>query len=170
MKKLLKQIIFGAITILVLILITAIVFKISSKLTLKARIETFPSFSFNALNDSTFSSDQISKGPVVILFFNPECEHCQYQVTSLVENEKVLKAAIILLISDADTNSINDFTRKNGLAEFPGIKLLIDTDYRFIDYFGTESVPTTFIYDKNLKLIRYFKGEVMPETILKYII
>jgi thiol-disulfide isomerase/thioredoxin len=170
MKKVLKQIFLGVIVVLVMVLITGTILKVNRKKTLNSRIETFPAFEFKALNDSSFSSDQIREGPVVIMFFNPECEHCQYQISALIEKPEIFSTSLLLLVSNADKNSIREFAGANKLSELDGIKILVDDGYRFIDYFGTESVPTTFIYDSHLKLVRYFQGEVLPETILKYIL
>lgn len=39
----------------------------------------------------------------------------------------------------------------------------------FDDIFGKSGVPASFIYDKNGKLVKQFKGEVKVEALLKYL-
>ena len=75
----------------------------------------------------------------------------------------------VLLISNAEKEGIRRFMEENDLLQHPGLIALADQTYSFRDYFGTEIVPAIFIYNKELKLVRYFQGEVRPETILKYL-
>jgi peroxiredoxin len=135
----------------------------------KEKIKTLPAFSFKKLDGTIFSADQIKEGPVLILFFHPECEHCQYQITTLFKKLDEVRNIHVLLISYAEENAIRNFIKDNNLQDSPGIIFLVDNAARFIDYFGTELVPATFIYNKKLKLIKCFQGEVRSETIIKYL-
>jgi peroxiredoxin len=169
MKKTLMVVFVIIIIGLTTFLIIGIVGKTHKSKIAKDRIKTLPIFSFRTLNDTMFRSDQIKEGPVLILFFNPECEHCQYQITTLFKNWAETSGIHVLLISNAEKEAIRNFVMKNNLPDYPGIVILADETYSFRDYFGTALVPVTFIYDKKLRLVRYFQGEVRPETILKYL-
>jgi hypothetical protein len=46
------------------------------------------------------------------------------------------------------------------------IILLIDDSLSFKTYFSTSVIPSTFIYDKELKLKKMYKGEVKPDAII----
>jgi thiol-disulfide isomerase/thioredoxin len=144
-----------------------IVKKIHERNISRERIKTLPEFSFKTLNGSIFKSDQIKEGPVLILFFNPECEHCQYQITSLFKNVALPKELNVLLISNSEPRPIMKFLKDNNLSEYPELTVMIDETFKFRECFGTDIVPATFIYNKDLKLVKYYKGEVNPETILK---
>lgn len=157
------------ITGLTTILVIAIVARIHNSKITKERIRTLPDFSIRTLNNTIFRSDQIKEGPVLVLFFHPECEHCQYQITTLFKSKAATSGIRVLLISNAEKDAIRNFLKEYNLLDYPGIIALVDETYSFRDYFGTELVPATFIYDKKLKLVRYFHGEVKPETILKYL-
>jgi len=169
MKRIIKLVFF----IVIICLITFLVFGIASKThkskIYRERIKTLPAFSFKALNDTIFCSDQIKEGPVLILYFHPECEHCQYEIKTLFSYKDEISDILILMISNAERGAIRNFLDENNLRNWPGAITLVDEAYRFKDYFGTEVVPATFIYSNKLKLVKYFKGEVKPETILKYL-
>lgn len=169
MKKAIMLVIVFIIIGLTTILIIGIVGKTHKSKIAKENIETFPAFSMKTLNDSIFRSDEIKEGPVLVLFFHPECEHCQYQITTLFSSDTMTAGVHVLLISNAEKDAIRNFLKDNSLLEYPGLVTLVDETFNFRKYFGTDLVPATFIYNKKLKLVRYFQGEVMPETILKYL-
>jgi len=158
-------IIIGLITFLII----GIIAKTHKSKIAKEMIKTLPVFSLKTLNDTVFRSDQIKEGPVLVLFFHPECEHCQYEIKTLFKSKSETSGIRILLISNAEKEAIRNFLKENNLLDYPGLVALVDETYSFGDWFGTELVPATFIYDKKLKLVRYFQGEVRPETILKYL-
>ena len=169
MKKALMLIVIILITGLIVSLIIGIVDKANKRKVAKERIKTLPVFSMRTLSGTLFRSDQIKKGPVLVLFFHPECEHCQYQITTLFKNLAGTAGVHFILISNAEKEAIRNFLKENNLRDYPGLIALADETYSFSDYFGTEIVPATFIYDRNLQLVRYFQGEVRPETILNYL-
>jgi len=169
MKRSLMVVIIIIITGLVLFLVTGIVIKANKSKVAKDRINTLPVFSLAALNDSIFCSGQIKEGPVLVLFFHPECEHCQYQIASLLKNKADMSGVHILMISNAEKEEIRKFMSEINLSNYPGLIVLVDKNHNFRDWFGTELVPATFIYNNKKKLVRYFQGEVRPETILKYL-
>jgi hypothetical protein len=47
--------------------------------------------------------------------------------------------------------------------------VLSDTAFVFSELFRTDVIPTNFIYDEDLKLIKILKGETTIETITKYL-
>jgi thiol-disulfide isomerase/thioredoxin len=169
MKKAILMVIVVIIIGLTIILIIGIVTKTHAGKIAKDRIKSLPVFSFKTINDSIFRSDEIKEGPVLILFYHPECEHCQYQITTLFKSQTVTSGLHVLLISNAEKEVIRSFLKENNLLEYPGVIALVDETYSFTKYFGTELVPATFIYNKELKLVKYFQGEVKPETIIKYL-
>jgi len=169
MRNLLKLVILFLVLTLISLMIVGIIRKSNERKLAKERIETLPDFSFKTIYDSIFSRNQIKNGPVLILFFNPECEHCQYQVQALIENREAISDVLVLMISNAGKEIVMDFIKSNNLLDFPRLVVLLDDTHSFGKFFGTETIPASFIYDKKLKLKKYFHGEVIFETILSYL-
>jgi peroxiredoxin len=161
--------IFIIIAVLATFLAIGIAGKIHKSNIVKEKIKTLPSFSFKKLNDTIFNANEIKEGPVLILFFHPECEHCQYQITSFFKKWVQTRDIHVLLVSNAEKSEIKSFVKENKLPDYPGLNVLVDEADTFRDYFGIEQVPATFIYNKQLNLVKCFQGEVRPETILKYL-
>ena len=122
------------------------------------------------LNNVSFNSSDISKGPVLVIRFNPECEHCQYEITEILNSNIPVSGINVIMVSSADTDSIRKLFTKFDLSEFPSIIPLVDTSYIFGDIFGSDIVPSNYIYDKKLDLVKVLYGEVKMETIFKYLL
>ncbi|MBP7731017.1 MAG: redoxin domain-containing protein [Bacteroidales bacterium] len=162
--------------LLILLLTTVLLYftfstikKVQAAKSIHEHIEHFPGFSLKSINDIQFNSDTITKGPVVIIFFHPGCEHCQYEIKEITTAEYLIDKTHIILVSSAPEDEIKKFYYDNELDRYQKITLLIDSNYKLSDIFGLQSVPSTYIYNKELILVKYFEGEVKPEAILKYL-
>ncbi len=154
----------------VFILIYGFIRKIESKRLIESRIKFLPEFTFTKLSGEKFKSAEITKGPLVIMYFHPECEHCRYEISELVKNKDLINNYDFLIISNAEKEEIENFYYETGLDNHPGIKLLLDEDYKFSEIFGAGYVPSIYLYDLELRLIKSFKGEVNPDILVKYLI
>jgi hypothetical protein len=155
---------------LVLLLLFGIVNKIDKIRHISERIKTLPSFSFFTLNNEPFNSSDISEGPLLVVLFHPECEHCHYEISELMESSLSLSGSTILLVSSAARDSIRKFINQFDNIQATNLIPLADTSYQFGDIFGSSVVPSNYIYDKELKLVKVLYGEVKTETILKYML
>lgn len=169
MRKVIKR------TVIALFLTTAAVIVIGIGRKLKEhnlqeeKISRLPSFTLSSLSDSSFHSAMIQEGPLLIVRFHPECEHCQYEISELLGSEILKSDAKVLLISSAERGMVIKFLDQFKLNETPGIIPLLDTAYIFSEVFGSDIVPTNYIYNKKLDLVKVLYGEVKIETILKYL-
>jgi thiol-disulfide isomerase/thioredoxin len=166
MKSYILRIVVTFVFGIFLFMLIGIYSKIHLRNILSNSIECFPSFSFKTMSDSIFNSNQIKHGPVLIIYFHPECEHCQYEINDLIENNVPIPNLQILLITYAPKESVIEYLTElnyNGNLILP----LLDETFSFGKYFGSDMVPSTYIYDEELKLIDHFDGEVGIETIHK---
>ncbi len=154
----------------VLLLLTGIVNKINRVRQASDKIKTFPAFSFLTLDNELFNSSDISHGPLLVVLFHPECEHCHYEISELMESSISLSGSTVMLVASAVPDSIRKFIGRFNNISNTGFFLLADTSCQFGDIFGSNVVPTNYIYDKDLKLVKVLHGEVKTETILKYLL
>lgn len=111
--------------------------------------------------DKKFS--EIAKGKIVLLnFWGTWCPPCRREIPDLVEihNESNGKDYVVVGISlEKNVNNaeklINDFVQKNGI----GYLNVIDKNFDVAKaYGGINAVPTTFIIDKNGKIVETLVG------------
>lgn len=111
--------------------------------------------------DKKFS--EIIKGKIVLLnFWGTWCPPCRKEIPDLVEihnasNGKDYVVVGIALERDVTNaeNLVNDFAKKNGI----GYLNVIDKNFDVAKaYGGINAVPTTFIIDKNGKIVETLVG------------
>ncbi len=107
--------------------------------------------------------------PTVIIVFNPDCEHCQYEAQQLnLHHGAFSRAAVFWLTTDTPAHA-RVFARQYGLDSLPGVHvgtLTRDEAYRA---FGPTSVPHLFVYGADGKLRKEYRGETKIEAITKYL-
>jgi thiol-disulfide isomerase/thioredoxin len=166
MKKIIGITIIG-----LLLLFAGIVgFKVHNKLRTKAAIESniaqLPSFEFTMLNGQLLNSSDIKANKVIVNYFNPECEHCQYMAQTYSDHAGELNKLQILMVTIADSATTKLFAQTYKLDSIPAITILLDNKRTFASTFGTTMLPSFFIY-KNGQLISKYFGETKMETLLK---
>lgn len=129
------------------LLIFEITKKSQKKIETAERILKLPTFSFMKLNGEPFSTSDILEGPVLLILFNPDCENCQYEISEIFRNKISISNVKILMVSTATPDAIHKFLNQYRYSENKSIIPLVDTSYTFGDIFGTNIVPSNFVYD-----------------------
>jgi len=133
------------------------------------RIAKLPGFTFMTMDDEAFGSSGIGKGPLAIIYFHPECDHCRYEVSQLRDHVDLFRGIKILLISAGVREATKGLITELNLSLNSNFMVLLDKDVKFQEIFGNFPVPSHFLYDKNLELIKVIPGECRDETILKFL-
>jgi thioredoxin-related protein len=126
-----------------------------------------PAFNLNKIPDSSsFVNDQLKKNtPTVLIFFAPDCDHCQEETKKLTEKMDQLKNVQILMVSWMDFGMVKKFYSDHKLADYSNITVTRDPEYNFLKYYGVHSIPDIFVYDKNGKYLGHFKKTIPVEEI-----
>jgi len=169
MRKLVLGVILTLFVLVAVFLITGINRKSNEKREIAEKISTLPAFSFTSLTNVSFNSSEIKTGPVLIVHFHPECSHCQYEISEILKSSIPAKCTNVIMISSAEKDTIKKFMDQFSYKDMPAVIPLADTSYLFGDIFGSSKVPSNYIYNRELNLVKAIYGEVKTETILKYI-
>ena len=154
---------------LLLILSLGILRKVAKAAAGEAQISTMPSFTFSTVSGRVFNSDSIQKSPVLIIYFHPECEHCRYEISSVISSGLTDGRAVILLVTFAGEAAVRTFISELSLEDEKSIWVVSDTLLRFKGIFGNRQVPTNIIYGSDRKLLKIFPGETKAEAIITYL-
>jgi len=114
--------------------------------------------------DSTYiTQDALDKHkPVMIIYFGPDCPHCQHLMAEMKENMASLKNIQIVMITFTDTkypylNMIKDFSKTYDLPKYKNITMGTEyPDYKVQRYYQVGGTPFVAIYDHNGKMVKYF--------------
>lgn len=167
MKKLAARLTVALIFLAVLLLTAGIMRKAGKANEIAERVKNLPDFTFPNIDGSLFNSTKITEGPLLVAYFHPECEHCQYEISSLFESNLLDGNLKVVLVSYADRDRIMEFMKPFNVEHHTLLWVLSDTALAFREIFGTEIIPSNFIYDKDLQLVKVLKGEIRTETIIK---
>lgn len=168
-KKVIRISVIVIFTVLLLILVLGIINKTKDYDKLATSIKRLPDFSFLTIDKDTLNSSDILKGPLLIMHFNPECEHCKYETKSILESKLPLMHYRVLMVTEAPSDSVKKFYDAFELYKYPSISVLLDSAYMFSEKFASRIIPSNYIYNRNLELVKILKGEYKPETIIKYL-
>jgi thioredoxin-related protein len=165
MKKQLIVTIFTSILALLTYFGFQIYKKIEAKKIFSQQIKRIPK-----TNTFQWMSKQVpnNDAKTIILFFNPDCDHCQYEAQAILEHPSDFVNTNFWWVTTVDSLAINDFSKKYHLDKLSNhyfAKLPVE---KVVETFGSVSVPHIFIYDKTGVLQKEFRGETKIEALLKY--
>ena len=135
------------------------------------KIQTLQHVCFESLHGGQICLDGFNPSqPTVILYFHPECEHCQYEANEIErQSDRFSNANLILITPDDSIKRVEAFAGKYKLWQVDNLVILFDRKGQFKNQFGTSVVPSVFIYGSNKQLLKQFVGEVKMEAVLKMI-
>ncbi len=123
---------------------------------------TIPAFKINIVPDSSmFTNDNLKKNmPVMIMFFSPDCDHCQKQIKEMMAYKQELKNIQIVMISPLSYKDNKTFYDEYALASMPNIRLGFDVTFKLRSLYQTTTYPSMYVYDKNGTLAKAFVGNI----------
>ena len=159
-RKIITFVVSGVVTIILCFLCLNIYHIVQVKLNAVQQSKNIPAVSFYSLKGEIMSlSQQATQADTLIInLFHPECEHCQYMASTFQEHIPKLKHTRIVMISQADSVDISNFSNTYRLSDMCNLVVLQDKRFQFNKFFGTSVVPSFFIY-ANGRLIKKIIGE-----------
>ena len=131
-------------------------------------IQHLPAFKiYTAPDSASFTNEQLKKNkPVVLMFFSPDCDHCQKETKELLAYKEELKDLQIVMASPAAFAEINNFYADNNIASMSNIVMGKDQGYALGMKYQLRTYPSVFVYDATGTLAKAFIGNVSVRVIL----
>jgi peroxiredoxin len=137
----------------------------------RTRGETFPAFDI-LLADSTtrVNTTTIKKGnPIVLLYFSPDCEHCQKVTEAILQHMSAMKQAQFYFITNDPFERLKVFNGQYKLNHFPNIILGRDEQFFLFRHFKGVYPPYLVLYDRHKQQKATFQGETSVDTIISLV-
>lgn len=107
-------------------------------------------------------------GKLILIFFNPDCDHCQNEAKAIAESKKLFEDYQLYFISSDSVHNVVRFANDYQLIE-PNMHLGTATPPDVYRAMGPiDAVPAIYIYNDRKK-VKEFKGEVKLEELRKYL-
>lgn len=113
-----------------------------------------PAFTFLTANGGTITNANLpTNTPVLILFVDVDCEHCQKAVRHMNDSATLFARLPLYMVSTADQPKLRAFAQKYG----PRLKArwLRDPDARNMVRFRPVRYPAMFLYSPEKRLLDY---------------
>jgi len=152
---------------LVLLIITSSIL-FSSKM---AVAQSMPAFRMQLTNGKIFSAKDLSKDkPVIIIYFAPDCEHCQALMNEILTKIQNFKKAQVVMVTFKPVNEVIDFEKHYQTAKYPNIKVGIEIPiFFFKNFYNLQNTPFTALFSKQGKLIISYQKETPVDDLIKHL-
>ncbi|SOD79443.1 peroxiredoxin family protein [Spirosoma fluviale] len=133
------------------------------------RIQTLPAFTAYTLNRSIVNSATIGNRPAVIVYFDPDCDHCQREADELRQKAALLNTAQVILLSSAPLPTLTTFAKAHQLHDLLNVQVAHMDKKTAYETFGFVAVPDVLIYHADGSLSKRFRGETSVEAIARHL-
>ena len=125
-------------------------------------ISTLPSFDMLLMDRATIvHSKEIPTGkPIVVIYFRPDCPHCNQETKLFIDNIEALKGVRFYYLTSASFDDIKGFYDHYNLEQYQNIIVGKDYEHSFFEVFNPRTVPYMAIYDGKKNLVKVYHGEV----------
>lgn len=129
---------------------------------IKAQTEDhLPPFKMLMSDGKFFSSKDVQKDkPVVLIYFAPDCEHCQILMNEFFKNIDAFKTTQVILVTFKPLQELSAFERLYETYKYENIKAGTEGNTFFLRKFlKIDNTPFTALYNKDGKLIYFYRKE-----------
>ncbi len=134
------------------LLVNTIVFSQAGKL---------PPFKMMQENGKVFKAQDLPIGkPIVIIYFSPECDHCEKMMKELIKKKASFKKASVAMITHLAVDRVAKFVQQFGLNKYSNIYVGTEGSTFFVrNYYKIEHMPFIALHDKNGNLVKVYRKE-----------
>lgn len=131
--------------------------------------ENFPAFSMVLSNGQFFTSTQIPKTkPVLLIYFAPDCDHCQTLMKAFFSRADEFKNTEVLMVTFKPASEVAQFVKVYKTYQYPNILVGTESKPFFLrQFYKLQNTPFTALYNKNGRLISSYRKETPINDVLK---
>lgn len=108
---------------------------------------------------------------LLVMLFNPTCEHCEEQTELFKKNIFLFKNTKLVMMAGANMLPYLEYFENNhNVSQYPGtIMVGVDSSSFIEKAFMYQTLPQINVYDKDRSLVRIFNGNVPIDSLRQYI-
>jgi thiol-disulfide isomerase/thioredoxin len=116
-----------------------------------------PPFKILQTNGKFFSASELDKTkPVVLIYFAPDCPHCQVLMSGLFKNINSFKKTQLVLVTFKPVSELQLFEREFNTTSYPNIKTGTEGSTYFLRYYyNLSNTPFTAVFNKGTLVCSY---------------
>jgi len=111
--------------------------------------------------------DLDSSRPVMVMLFNPDCDHCHRQTQEILGRLPELGDLQVVMSTYQSLEMIRLFREAFRLDAYPSVRVGRDVGYFLIPFYAARNVPLLALYDRRGRLLDVIRGQAPLERILE---
>ncbi len=117
-----------------------------------------PAFTILQTDSTLFKKADLPKNYdyTAIIYFAPDCGHCQYTVGELTKSMDSLKNVFFVFAAYKTLTEIREFYNHYNLAIYPNVRMGRDPQYFIPGFYHVQSTPFVAVYDKKGMLVKVY--------------
>lgn len=133
--------------------------------------QTIPEFKIKLTDGTSVSSTKAAhQKPLLIIYFAPDCEHCQKLMDQLFPQMNAFKNVQILMVTFESINDVAWFENHYQTKKYANIKVGIEVPVFFLkNYYHLDHTPFTALFDKKGKLMVSYKEYTPVSELIKWV-
>ena len=147
----------------------AIVVFVSMLITVKAVSQPIPLFKMTLSDNKIFNSTDLPKNkPLILIYFDPECDHCQKLMKEFFKKINEFKRAEIVMVTFKSVDELAAFEKKYNTIKYSNMNVGTEgTSFYLRMYYRLMTMPFTAVYDKKGNLNYSYRKETPVEDLIK---
>lgn len=130
--------------------------------------QPIPPFKMVLSDNKVFDINQLQKGkPVILIYFDPDCDHCQKLMNDIFKKINQFKKAEIVLATFKPVTELDSVQKKYNVSKYPNVKMGSENvTYYLRLYYDVTTLPFTALYDKKGNLIYSYRKETPVDDLI----
>ncbi len=152
-------------------LLLLVIFGFMSSFNSTKKAGEIPPFKMLQTNGRYFTAMDIPREkPIVIIYFAPDCEHCQVLMNELFKKMPAFKNTELVLVTFKSIEEVADFEKAYGTRKYDNIHVGTEGNTFFLRmYYKIQNTPFTILYDKNGKAICSYRAKTPVDDLISHI-
>jgi len=129
--------------------------------------KNIPAFNLLLADGKNFTQNNIPTSKyTLIIYFSPDCGHCQHEATEMVKNIDSLKHVFFVWAGSRGIPELKEFSEKYGFNALPNVVCGQDQQYSIPSYYQVKYTPFVAVYDNRKQFVKaYEMGVEIPELL-----
>ncbi|WP_164972586.1 TlpA family protein disulfide reductase [Lacibacter luteus] len=129
--------------------------------------QKIPPFRMALSDGKLFSASNLPMGkPVIVIYFSPECDHCQVLMKEWFKRSNDFKKASVVMITFLPVTSVALFEKEYKTKQHPNIFTGTEGTGFFVrNYYKVLDMPFVALHDKNGNLVSTYSKDIPLNTL-----
>src|SRR6187549_3929263 len=123
-----------------------------------AAVNEQPSIPLTLLDNTQINVKDLT-GKNALIFFQPDCDHCQREAQEFERNLDAFAGTTLYFITSGPMEEIKAFADTYKLNGRPNVHFAFTASLNVLNNHGPISAPSVYIYSGDHKLVKGFNGE-----------